>query len=131
VKKNCGGRGCDAAKCVDVGTADLNAIFTMTGDVRTWNSGAGCYYNKCSYEVSVVNTGTASGVVWKRVLTGKSNFIEVYNQVVNPGASFNIAEKYVISGCEGFSDSDYIYIVDIIDDGGVSIDSKRITCSAS
>jgi hypothetical protein len=121
------GASCDGGSCV-VDVANLVATITETTTVETMHS-SGCLYNKCNFDISVVNSGTASGFIGSRVDTesGIVSYTENYNKEINPGIPFNIVGKFVRSGCTG--EPSYTYTVKIFDDGGDMIGSKSITCS--
>lgn len=105
--------------------ANLVATLTRTTTVKTYDSSAGCYYNKCNYDVVVSNTGTASGTVWKRVVSGAASVEEIYNQVVGIGKTVELGEEWIKSGCS----ADLSYGVNIYDDKGKSIGGTTFICS--
>jgi hypothetical protein len=90
----------------------------------TWDNTYGCYYNKCNYEVSVSNSGSAAGTVWKRVLSGDGSAEEVYNQVVNPSATVDLGSEWTLSEC----DISHSYNVNVYDSNENSIGSTSFTC---
>ena len=96
----------------------------MMSTATLWDSAYSCYYNKCIYQVSVSNSGSVSGVVWKRVVSGGFSASEIYNQVINPSATVDLGQEWIGSECN----VDISVIVDIYDDAGINIGGKSFTC---
>ena len=109
--------------------ASLEASINMNTIIVSYDGDSECYYNKCTYDVSVSNTGDVSGIVWKRVVSGDANVEEIYNQVVSPGDTINpdSEQKYGASKCY----TDQFYNVNIYNDNGDNIGEKSFTCSHS
>jgi hypothetical protein len=91
----------------------------------TWDNTYSCYYNKCNYQVSVSNSGSAAGTVWKRVVSGGFSAEEIYNQIVNPSATVNLGQEWIGSEC----DVDISVVVNVYDSGEDSVGSTSFTCS--
>lgn len=118
---------CNSATQQAVGTkncvASLSATFTITTTEQVYDSIYGCFYNKCYYQVSASNSGEASGVVWKRVVS--DGFEQVYNQVVNPGTTIVLGQGWSPSEC----DVSLPYSVSVYDDKGAVIGGTSFTCA--